>query len=478
MSAEGSQRRLPKNADYRDVLPLAVDAKSARRTFFPVNGTTFTSDGNNIIRIDVSADAFLDPKHSYLKFRFNNLSGTNLGFDFGGGHGFIRRMRIEQSGSILSDCNSYAKLMSAIILPVQGDANSVAHRSITEGQRYANEAANGNSMLGNLNADTTGADMNTSTNPDTLVVGATTWDFCIPLMNGLLGTTQSKLVPLQLLGSAPLTIELEISPLLDIGVFAAQPAAGTNYSLTDIRYVAQLVEVSPEISSQMRYIQELSGGKLVLNGTDYTHFNGNIAAGATGQVSINVPARRKSIKSLFFVGASQTYVAPQRQDQIYNLSYGGNFNMGSYQMKIGSVVVPPTPIDCNFTLAGVGPHATRSETLMELKKCLTSVASTHGVGSLTTSNYMVANCDVANMVGPSNAGNPTISHEFGAFGIDLESFQGTAIESGTNTASRATPITLLLTIPVANVESVNVDCYIAYDSMYYIDESGTIRVSI
>ena len=47
---EGVSRALPKNADYSQVLPLAVESRSRRRTFSPNNGQTFTSDGNNIIR--------------------------------------------------------------------------------------------------------------------------------------------------------------------------------------------------------------------------------------------------------------------------------------------------------------------------------------------------------------------------------------------------------------------------------------------
>src|SRR5210317_973447 len=98
---------LPSNADYTKVLPLAVESRSRRRSFFPVNGQSFTDSGNNIIRIDVSAQAFLDPKHSYLRFKYTNNSGQTMGFDFGGGHGVIERLRIEQSGNVITDCNNY-----------------------------------------------------------------------------------------------------------------------------------------------------------------------------------------------------------------------------------------------------------------------------------------------------------------------------------------------------------------------------------
>ena len=73
--AEVSQRVLPSSVDYTKILPLAVESRSRRRTFLPNNGQSFQSDQNNIIRIDISANAFLDPKHSYLRFRFNNTTG-------------------------------------------------------------------------------------------------------------------------------------------------------------------------------------------------------------------------------------------------------------------------------------------------------------------------------------------------------------------------------------------------------------------
>ena len=127
---------LPASVDYTKVLPLAVESRARRRTYFPTNGSSFNSSGNNIIRIDLSANAFLDPKHSYLRFSFANTTGAGntMGLDFGGGHGFIRRLRIEQAGNVLSDCQNYNKLLSAIVLPCQGGIDSLAHRSLTEGQ--------------------------------------------------------------------------------------------------------------------------------------------------------------------------------------------------------------------------------------------------------------------------------------------------------------------------------------------------------
>ena len=483
-----TERVLPSNVDYTKILPLAVESRSRRRSFFPVNGQTFTSNGNNIIRIDVSASAFLDPKHSYLRFRYVNTTAQTCGFDFGGGHGFIRRLRIEQAGNVLSDINHYNKLMAGIVLPCQGGVDSVAHRSITEGQRFANNGAAGLSTDPTPAVDMSGAVVNTPTNGAALVAavaGNGQYTFSIPLMNGLLGTTQDKMVPLQMLGSSPLTIEIELADGLDIGAYGAAVVAPT-YAINDVRYIASLVEVGPEVDAQLRMVQEVSGGKLVLNGVDYTHFNGNIPGGATGNQVINVPARRKSLKSLFFVGASQQYVAsgagPAGEHALsYNLSFGGTMTLVDYQIKIGSVVYPPTPVDCQFQGVNGTSAFQRGEALSELAKCWGSVSSAHGTGSLSSINYQTQQGNVALIPRDAGAGAAVTSYTFAPYGMDLESFQRTALESGVNTSDRSLPISLVLNVgggAAAGNEQFNVDCYVAYDSLYFIDTIGNIRVSM
>ena len=474
-------RVLPSNVDYTKILPLAVESRSHRRAFFPTNGQTFESDGNNIIRIDVSASAFLDPKHSYLRFKFKNDTNTTMGFDFGGGSGVIKRLRIEQAGNVLSDVNNYNKLLSSIILPSQGGMDAVGHRSISEGVRYCNGQAAGSNMVPTpanevngatgISPATSGAQPLTQAAP----AGASdSYTFCIPLVNGLIVSTQDKMVPLQMLGSSHITNEIDLAPLLDVGVFGAAPAGNNRYVISDVRYLAQLVEVGPEVDQQIRMVQDVSGGRLVLNGVDYTHFAGTISAGATGAQVINVPARRKSMKSLFFVGASQAYAAGAAHELVSNLSFGGNFNAKSFQMKIGCVLHPANPIEAYLD----NPAANRSEVFSELAKCWGTLSSVNGVGVLSSFNYATTDCDVAGMAVDAGAGVPAQSYRFAPFGIDLEAFQRTALESGVNTADRSLPISLIIDVAAAQAEACNIDAYVAYDSLYFIDEMGSIRVSM
>ena len=136
------ERVLPKTLDYTDVLPLAVESRSRRRTFFPINGQTFNSDGANIIRIDLSADALLDTQHSYLRFTFT-ANTRSAGIDYSGGHSFIRRLRVEQSGVVLEDINSYNRLMGAVVLPCQSSDEHHKERTITEAVRGLSQVSSG-----------------------------------------------------------------------------------------------------------------------------------------------------------------------------------------------------------------------------------------------------------------------------------------------------------------------------------------------
>jgi len=482
-----SGRKLPRNSNYMEHLPLAMPSMAKRRTYFPVNGQSFTSSGNNIIRIDLSADAFLDTKNSYLTFRYVNTTGQAMGFDFGGGHGLIRRLRIEQAGNVLTDCNSYGKLLSSILLPAQGDRDNLKSRSITENARFNNDKANGNAVQVTPAADVSGASVTTPAHGAGLIINnavappgvptpGSTATFCIPLVNGLLGVNQDKMIPLQLLGSSPITIEIELAPVLDIGVFAGVPVA---YTVDTVRYVAALVETPPAIDEQLRMVQEQSGGAIMLSGVDYTHFQGTISALAQGQQNINVPARRRSIKSILWSGASQTFVAggANAQEVRYNLSYGGNFNMQEYSVRVGSVQYPSEPVQCNYGLAA-GPAGVRSEHVTELEKCFGTLGSTVGVGSLCSSNFATADCDVPQMTTVVAPGAPDATHLFSPFGIDMESFQRvTAGGDGVNTADRATPITLQMTIGAAAGQAITIDAFVCYDSLFYIDSTGSIRVS-
>jgi len=476
---------VPDSIDYTSILPMAVESRVRRRGFVPSNGASFVSNQNNIIEIPVSASAFLDTKHSALRMNFLNTTGQTFGVDFGGGHGLIRRLRILQGGTVLSDCREYGRLMSSIILPCQSTEDSLSTRSIKDGQRYANGTVGGTGVTGvAAAAEISGAAVNTPTNANDSTTAAalgSNYTFTIPLMNGLLGTTQDKLVPLFLLNSAPIVIEITLMPAQDIGVWGGVPGG---YTVNNVRYFASLVETGPAVEDQIRMVQQQSGGRLVLNGVDYTHHPGNIAAGAQGRISLPLPVRKKSIKSVLFAAAGTTFAGGAgAKTNLFSLSYGGHLNMTEYQLSVGSRRVPEVPIQFNSAILGALNN--KAQYFEELAKCFGETKSAHGLGVMTRVNNSNTPGVSGGMAVPSVAGGAGAMStlRFCPFGIDCEAFQpdgkgGGALESGIDTASSSTPLELVLDISIGQAAPILVDMYVVHDSIYFIDMVGNLRVAL
>ena len=476
---------VPASIDYTSILPMAVESRVRRRGYVPSNGASFVSNQNNIIEIPVSASAFLDTKHSFLRMNFLNTTGQTFGVDFGGGHGLIRRLRVMQGGTVLSDCREYGRLMSSIILPCQSTEDSLSTRSIKDGQRYANGTIGGTGVSGvAAAAEITGAAVNTPTNANdstTAAAAGSNYTFSIPLLNGLLGSTQDKLVPLFLLNSSPIVIEITLAPAQDVGVWGGAPGG---YTINNVRYMASLVETGPAVEDQIRMVQQQSGGRLVLNGVDYTHHPGNIGANAQGRISLPVPVRKKSIKSVLFTGAGTTFAGGAgAKTNLFSLSYGGHLNMNEYQLSVGSRRVPEVPIQFNAALLGALNN--KAAYFEELAKCFGETKSAHGMGVMTRVNTANTAGATAGMAVPSVAGGAGAmnSLRFCPFGIDAEAFQpdgkgGGALESGIDTASSSTPLELVLDIGVGQATPIVVDIYVVADSIYFIDTVGNLRVAL
>ena len=71
---------VPKQLNYADVLPVAIESRSNKRTFEPTNGTKFSPSGTNVIRLNLNSDNLADFTHSYYKPKMGRFGG---GWEFG-----------------------------------------------------------------------------------------------------------------------------------------------------------------------------------------------------------------------------------------------------------------------------------------------------------------------------------------------------------------------------------------------------------
>ena len=499
------ERGMPKSINYQDVLPVAVPAVARRRRFYPANGTTFNHVGTSEIRIEIgSVNSLLDPQHSYLElFVRNNNAARTLGFEIGGGHVLFDEVRVEQAGRVLAREQSHNRLHAGILSMTQTSTQGQISESVNQNQRGLNSRAGGDAgqttPIGNGGGITGDEYVNSAHNDAAQIPANDFVRFTMMMPTGLF--TQDKLIPLPLVSqNNPITLVFNITNSANVGVWGGGAPAPGSVNIERINYVAQLIEVGGDVIQQMKQMQQMGGGQLTISSQDFEHSTDVLPANSTGQIPIRIPARKRSIKSLFFYINSEDFTngGGNGARAFYNLSYGGNANMDTYQLKVGSVTYPPTPVRCWGNCARAAgallplPEQERGECLMELAKALGTLGFTNPTGRLSNLSYgtnpapaVAAGApnlaDGDNGDGAGNDMTPISGAEVCVcpFGLDLASFQHTAIESGIDSETMAMETTLLLDINAvtSGIEDKNVHCFLLYDQHYYFNMDGTITFS-
>ena len=516
-------RVAPRQVNYDNILPLAIESRSNRREFLPVNGQSFSnSTGATIARIDVNADSMLDATHSYLECVITNTEATANSTLLLNPFcpSWIQRLRIESGGVVIEDINEYARLYamlvlnqcpqdyirnnlsnqglyfepaSGVLLPTAGgdvvdfapslQANSAA----TVGGDEVQDAHCGPVAVSELlylptaqailkgistEAEPTGSAVNRPNangrasyvaNEGVLdVAGSTeaTQTQAFPLVSGFLN--MDKYIPLVMM-NAGFTIELTLADANRIGVGQVQAAAADHgadvtpaWTITGLKYVAHLIDLDRSFYDSLRSVMESSGGVLQLAGQTYRHFVGDLPAAAS-EYTITLPARVKSVKSIFgtFIDSTQMGVGNR-----YDTSVFQNANLTRYRFEIGSVRYPQTDVNTQTV-----------ENDVELQKAFGKLGDySH---QQAYSRKHVENIDSAR--GPEHLFNCLLSAFF--VGYDFEAFQRVALEAGINTADRSLPINFVCN-KNATTNSTRADFYVLTDAIYYINLDGTVSVSV
>lgn len=143
---------VPRQLNYNDVLPVAIESKSNKRTFEPSNGNKFSPGSNSIIRLNINSDNLCDFTHSFLQFTVvnNTVAKTNGTMTDSAevqttalmesatmlpDHGvpFFKRVQILSGGQELEDISEHGRLYS-ILQSIQGNPEQENDLSLTSGR--------------------------------------------------------------------------------------------------------------------------------------------------------------------------------------------------------------------------------------------------------------------------------------------------------------------------------------------------------
>lgn len=469
----------PNAINYGNQLPLGIEAKSQRRLFFPATGDIYNDTGSNIIRISLNYDGMLDTHLSYLKFDLENTSAVGAGAGVGRltrdlGQPEISRLVVSSGGVVLEDIQNYNHLVGGVLAPCQYGTGNVAEAQMNRqcfkqsariDAAFAQSALNGglggavsgsvkvyNEPLVNAaNANADGAAVTASNGQNAMAFGETQ-TFTYKLHSGLLDN--DKYLPLVLMNNG-LDIEIHLAQGVDIGV----SDQGTNtiaYRITNVRYVAHLIDLQRDFYDMLRQTQQASGGVIQIAGQTFRNFTAPMAAAVTGPQTLNVPVRARSIKSVLF---KASIAAPTAR--IFNLSGASNLTISEYNLQIGATKYPPTAIAANQI-------SNKSEPYFELMKSFGKLGSTIHGNLLGNTNYLIYPDP------SSNAPNEAIG--FSPYGIDLETFRA-EIENGIDTSSRALPMSLQFNKVGTSVVDTTVFIWCLIDTLFFVNMDGSVSVS-
>jgi len=331
---------LPASVKYARLPKKAIAGHSSLRRYASSNGTEFTPDNNNIIRVPITANginAFLDGAHSYLQFKVSaDNKTTNEAQTLDGGiFCIIQRLRIicRNSGAILEDINNY-NLLHNILFKYQTDPSKLPHHNAVSGTAPSmevtgtNNPANNNvtcdfseykpSMSRRFAGNTAASDMT----------------LCMPIISAFLSNTKGLYIPLGASGG----IEIEIT--LASAATCMVATNDVNYKVKSCHFFAPIVHITgDDFNNSMSQMVSVMGG-LSWTGSTYENFVSNIDD-AAGEKSINIPVQCRSLRALMSVCRTTANVA----DGDFN---GLNTTLPNattqYNYRVGDTMYPPSRI--------------------------------------------------------------------------------------------------------------------------------------
>jgi hypothetical protein len=450
-----NSRTIPSQLRYSDLTPLGLSSKSKKMKFLPQNAGTFTNN-SNIIRIPISsASAFLDPAFTSLKFDYTNTSGQTVQFD-GSANSVIQRMRlVSASGGDLEDIRHYGYLVNVL-----SDLQYSLHQRFTksyEGYGYSGitrgavvaqvggatlyaEGAAGQLAYTVVAQPVLAAVSETSigTGELSLANGASA-TIMLPILSSLIGSQAKKYLPLFLTGQIMLELELANNYAPFVSAVAV-----TNFSISSVELHCQLVEFDADVNQNLISMSLKNG--LYLHGTSWASYTSALNG---ANPSIVISERLKSVKSIF------TCFSPAPADSTERYMARSAAGVTELSFRIGSEIYPNQPI------RGTAADST--------KNCEFILETLKAIGEYNSLGHQ----SLINPVNFASSAVSLVSVGRAVFGIDLDAFSKSPIESGVNTVLN-NPVTI--SASSANFAGNNFT-FMLHDILFFISPDGHFTAS-
>ncbi len=492
--------KFPDGARYQSCLaPNVVDGRANNRKYFPTHSGSFSYNGTNEIRIEVTADrgAMLNSSLGYLEF---NIAAThsNVTLDCGA-WSWIDEMAIISDGQDIERITSY-NLLHSVLTQYTSNMSHLIQQNALSGSIYAlnttvsfDSTAASNVFHGtNIDAmKSTGGNGNYDPFLSETITATESKTFCIPLISGFLGS--GLYIPVG--ESRGFTLSLRLAQTNNIGRWSAAHANNA-YTISAITYNAPIVMIEDSVfrNAFNQMLRSDNSNAVCWRGDTYKHYISALTGSSDQTVIIN--DRSRSLRAMFCVlRTTNTSISGAQR---FSLSTRTITNINKFQIRIGDVLYPQSQIDikCNAIESGAvagrsdvqGRYKGSKQDALNVSRAYAEVAKIFGMLHNTSSGGLVsldAYCSDEGL-GVTTAGIPntavTVDHSalthygVGILGVNLESYEQDSGVSGIDTARNNLNVTLLFNIQNGTF-TYQVDTFSKIHAVYRLDATGTFSVS-
>jgi len=445
------------------------------------NPSTFTGVNNNVVRIPVSGNSFLDLKNAVLGYKFKNTSagGTTDATLDGSSACIIQRLRIlsnqgleierlDQYGQLHSILDQYSGSLTSLIsnCAMDGGARRISYSTK---QPSLEITAGSSATLNDGTVITTGAIGGSITianevggkgymqeEADTLATGVSR-NYQMGLKAGFFNPSTAKMLPPNVSFVLELTLN---SPASCIKTAATTPG----YEATNFILSVPSVNIL-DVAAMNRLNERLSKG-VSYKCTSFNHHVNTLTSGA-GSASLQIGERSLQLKGIISVIRPQADLSDKTK---FKLSKRTIQPVEHYQYQIGSSQFPVNQVQivCDsstaYTTAGTRLGLKSNDTL-NISESYTECLRVFG-----GLNSNMGSC----VVGMEEFAQSHLNNGCGLLAVDLMSYSDGSVSSGINTASNALPVVLNLQKNSKANSTLQVDSFCIHEMTIMIDSFGQL----
>ena len=430
-----AQTVLPREINYAEQLPsLMAGTQNLTQVLNPVNGSTFTSDGAQII-IDFPSRGFIDPKSIYFSYNMSITAGATPG-------AVVRcplyapfsRLDLYINNALIESINDY-NLIACLWTELYLGPNEKA--SVQSGFGYNNTGDN--TVLSKFDSRT-------------LVTGANAYKVSGPLVCSML-SAMDKFLPAFACGQVRLVFTLDALNNYTT-VTATRP---TGFSLTNFQVTYDLIDFGPEVERSVAQMPQV-----IVKSSGYVNQSVTVPVGTAGNNSFVFNTRLASIRNAVLssscAGAAGNFVNGKFDSP--NLAGGSDITAATpstFSLNIGGQIYPQ---------AGPLTTANQSAILMELRKATGNLYDWSKAMSINSveSSYVETGAGLG-AVTATGAQEPAKFY----LGFDLNKINSASNAMLNGTSSQNSPIVAQISFAAATTlaKSLNLTCQ--YDAILTID---------